>query len=181
LAPLDILKKLNKAAGNLVKLPSFEEVAFTSIIGDYSFQKSTMTVTAFKMAGPEVTVGMTGKVGLAGLQPLNLKVPVQIGRDANPLNMIHLKVGGTIDEPQVGLDSAETGKQAVDILKSGAADKLLKSIGLPTLGGSRSNPKESEPADATDKQPSQQQQPQQQQPNAREQIEGLLKGIIKQR
>jgi len=150
LAPLDALSKLQqKGLLNQVNLPSLQSIPFDSIVGEDVLNSGIVTVKTFTLNGQALSIQDHGTVGLAGAQPLNMNVVMQLApgsvggtlggliNDENGRPTLKFNVTGSVANPQVKLDVQEAGKRAVQqagqqILKNpnvqNAVDGLLKGI-----------------------------------------------------
>lgn len=125
LTPITLLQKIGKVAGGAARVPSFENIRFHEVLGDYKAQNGMLAVERFDLNGTDAQVQMTGTAGLAGTQPLNLKLVIRGKSDSTA---IHLKVGGSLPDPKVGLDVAAQGKQALESITTEPVKDILEGI-----------------------------------------------------
>jgi hypothetical protein len=141
--PVTLLQKASKAAGGVVKVPSFDNVSYREMTGDYTFKAGVMTVTKYELVSPDLGATMKGTVGLTGTQPLNLTSVVkasagmiggtigEILNDEQGRATLNLIIKGTLNEPSVTGDFADVKKKLQqkygdDLIKEG--EKLLKGL-----------------------------------------------------
>ena len=137
LQPIQVLQDLQKK-GLLkqVGLPSMDNIAFSSIRGDYTFQLGQMTIKTFDLTGQDLSATSVGTIGLAGARPLNLHNQIklakgaiggtvgQIFQDDQGRPTFKFNVTGTADKPDVKFDLQEAGQKAVKQL----GQELLKGV-----------------------------------------------------
>ncbi len=136
--PITLLQKASKAAGGAIKLPSFDNIAYQSMTGDYTFKAGLMTVTSYVLDSSQIGATMKGTVGLTGAQPLNLTSVVkaasgliggsvgEILNDEQGRATLNMTIKGTVGEPDVKVDTTEIKKKAIETLKEKYGDDLKK-------------------------------------------------------
>jgi hypothetical protein len=139
LLPLTTLQKIDKQ-GLLksVGLPSLQSLTFSGIRGDYTLRSGTMDVQNFELLGQQLYLQAKGTVGLAGAQPLAMRVTMklvagliggslgQIMRDESGRATLDYSVTGSVSDPHVRLEMQDVGRRAVQQLGS----ELLKGLGV---------------------------------------------------
>jgi uncharacterized protein involved in outer membrane biogenesis len=95
LIPLAVLKQVGRLGSALRLLPSFEQLVFSDIKGDYVFERGLMTIRDFHLDSAAAKVSAAGTIDLPA-QKLNLQVAIALPNAAP----IGVDVGGTFDEPK---------------------------------------------------------------------------------
>jgi hypothetical protein len=138
LLPLSLLQKLGKATHGAIKLPSMDNLNFKEIIGDYVFKSGVMDIKTFVMNGTDLNANMTGTVGLAGAQPLDLKATMKFAaglvggtlgeflQDDQGRPTVNMTVKGTVDDPKTSVDTAAVQKKAVEKIKEKLGDEKVQ-------------------------------------------------------
>lgn len=108
LAPVLALQKGAKAV-KLRLLPSFDDVTFSEIVGDYAFRDGLLTVVDSRIEGSALRTVTTGTADL-GVDRLNLRVSVQTAGLATPLAFF---VRGSLANPTALPDVAAVLKQPI--------------------------------------------------------------------
>lgn len=150
LLPLTTIQKLDKRG--LLKsagLPSLQSIRFSGLRGDYALRAGTMDVQLFELVGQDLELQTKGAVGLAGAQPLNMRVTVKLAsglvggdlgrllQDENGRATLHLAATGSVADPHVRLEMQEAGRRAVQQI----GGQLLKGLGVgPSSDGSTPAP-----------------------------------------
>ncbi len=120
-APLTLLSKLG-SLGGLKILPDLSSIAFTEIVGRYSFRKGLMTLEETRLTGPSAKISAAGTVDL-GKEKLNLQVTAKLAKFAP----IKVMVTGTFDKPKTKIKAGAVVTQpAQKLLKP--AEKLLRGL-----------------------------------------------------
>jgi hypothetical protein len=117
LFPLITLQKLDKnGIFQSLHLPSLQSIPFDSIKGDYVLKTGLMTIQTFDLSGRDLGIQTTGTVGLAGAQPLNMKVVMkmapgsvrgtvgQLIQDENGRPTISFAATGSVADPHMKVD-----------------------------------------------------------------------------
>jgi hypothetical protein len=152
LFPVVILQKLQQGfdkipALSAIKLPSFQTIPFNGIKGDYLLKSGVMDIQAFELIGRDLDIQTQGTAGLAGAQPLNLKVKMSMSsalvggalssllQDSSGRATVNLTVGGTVAAPQVHTELQEVGKRAIQQIGS----QFLKGLTQPSNANGNNN------------------------------------------
>ncbi len=132
LYPLLVLQKASKAAKAL-RLPDFDNIDFTLIEGDYSFNNGVMKLEKSAMTAPAADVSSTGSINLPA-EKLNMRIETKL-KAASGVRMsapVALLVKGTFDDPAVTPDiksitEQPAVKKAVEKLAP-KAEQLLRGL-----------------------------------------------------
>jgi len=144
LFPIHAVQKI-QAKGLLkgIGLPSLESIPFDSIKGDYVFRQGTLDIKTFDLLGKDLNLNTLGTIGLAGAQPIDLKVVAklapgavrgtlgQIIQDEQGRATFKFTATGSVSDPNVKHDMQDAGKKALQVL----GQEIFKG-----LGGQKSNP-----------------------------------------
>ncbi|MCX5795490.1 MAG: AsmA family protein [Elusimicrobia bacterium] len=122
LIPLTVLKQIGRLGSALRLLPSFDQLAFSEIKGDYLFERGLMTIKEFHMTSAAAKVTAGGTIDLPA-QKLNLQVTIALANVAP----IGVDVGGTFDEPKPKLRLTKALAEPVQKLAQPALN-LLKGL-----------------------------------------------------
>ncbi|MDD5627740.1 MAG: AsmA-like C-terminal region-containing protein [Elusimicrobia bacterium] len=120
LIPLAVLRQIGRLGSSVGLLPSFDQLVFSEIKGDYVFQNGLMTIRDFHMDSAAAKVSAAGTIDLPA-QTLALQVTIALAN----VEPIGVDVGGTFDEPKPRLRLTKAlaapvqklAQPAVDILK----------------------------------------------------------------
>jgi hypothetical protein len=182
LLPITTLQKLdNGGVLRALGIPSLQTIAFDGIHGDYLFNSGVMTIKTFDLTGQDVSFGATGTIGLAGAQPLDVRVNMKLAAgslggslgqflaDESGHPTLAFTAKGTVSNPQVHADMREAEHKAVQQI----GQQLLKGFGIggdqqPTSPAPTSNPSDN----------SQQASPSNPPPNPVDDIQKTLKSIF---
>jgi hypothetical protein len=139
LLPLVTLQKLEKKGVlKAIKVPSLQKIPFEGIRGDYAAANGTVNVKLFELIGKDLGLDSKGTIGLAGAQPLDLRVVMKLGagslggdlgaltKDASGRPTLPFFVRGNLADPKITMDLQDIGRKAVQ--KYGG--DLLKGLGL---------------------------------------------------
>ncbi|MBI3292576.1 MAG: hypothetical protein HYZ73_07190, partial [Elusimicrobia bacterium] len=188
LLPITFLQKLESLGLMKFGLPSFMDITYQSITGDYVATNGVVTVKTFRIDSSQLAVATQGTIDLAKNQ-VDLKVIsklptgtvlsalTQFVTDSEGRPTLPLIVKGSLSSPSVRPDV----KTVTTGVVQGVGRELLKRVGLggtseaPTSREGRSSPSGSQ----TQAQPSQPQPAQQPQNPVEELGRELLKGIFK--
>lgn len=140
LTPVGVLQKLD-SAGVLqsIGLPSLQSIPFDSIKGDYALKSGMMTVQTFELSGDTLYIQSQGTVGLAGAQPLDMKVMMKLAQgaggglgqflqDQNGRPTINFSVTGSVANPHTKVDMQDVGKKALQQVGQQLGQQLLKGL-----------------------------------------------------
>ncbi|MCG3205608.1 MAG: hypothetical protein KCHDKBKB_02330 [Elusimicrobia bacterium] len=144
--PVTLLQRFDKVAA-AIKLPSFNQVAYKEMRGDYTFKSGVMNVKKFDLDANDLTADMNGTIGLVGNQPLNLDSVVKVAagliggtvgdllKDDQGRATLKMKITGTLMEPQVKVDTGDIQKKGMEVIQEKygddikqGVDKLLKGL-----------------------------------------------------
>lgn len=139
LTPISLLQKLDKVSHGALGLPSFDNVRFNTINGDYAFKSGWVDIRNFDLKGTDLSASMKGRAGLIGAQPLDLKAQIKadaglVGKTLGDLlgsdgqTTINMTIKGSVDEPDVSLDKTESSKQLLDGVKKQLGDKPAEQV-----------------------------------------------------
>ncbi len=184
LLPIATLQKMDKNGFlKSLGLPSLQTISFSGIHGDYAFRSGVMDIKAFEVTGDDLNLNTTGTIGLAGVQPLDLRVTMklapgsirgtlgQVITDESGRPTLAFAAKGTASNPNVHLDMREAGQKAIKQL----GQELFKGFGIGQQAPPPSNA-------APDSQQPQQGQPQQAAPspqsNPAEDLQKAFKNIF---
>lgn len=140
LQPLSVLQRIDTATGGALKIPSLESFPFTSLAGDYVFAGGVATLAPMTMTSPSLSSHAEGTVGLAGEQPLNLKIVVTADADqlggvigaglaalGEGTQTVRMTVTGTVDNPKPSVDQQALKQKGEDLIR-GLGQKFLKNL-----------------------------------------------------
>ncbi len=146
LLPLESLAKLQKKGVlQQVNLPSLQSIPFDSIVGDYALKNGDMEIKRFDLVGQDLSVQTRGHVGLAGAQPVQMKVALKLApdavggtlgaliRDETGRPTVKFTASGTLSDPKVKWDLDDTGKKALqqagqELMKNKDVQKAVDDI-----------------------------------------------------
>jgi hypothetical protein len=182
LFPILELQKLDQQGLlKAVHLPSLESIPFTSITGDYALKSGLMDIKTFNLVGPQLSINTTGSIGLAGTQPLDIKVVMklaagmlggtlgQLTQDENGRSVLPFSVTGTIGSPQVHPELQDITRKAVQQFGGQLLNGLLKK---------KSNPQNSSQPASSSSSGGSQAAPDQNQNNPADDLQKALKNIF---
>lgn len=116
LTPVLSLQKSLSFAKNALKLPSVDPLIYKSLAGKYQFQKGVMTINAFDMVAELFKANMKGTIGLVGAQAINASSEVTLPTIADVTPVVTMAIKGTVDNPDVSVNKADTGKQILNAI-----------------------------------------------------------------
>jgi uncharacterized protein involved in outer membrane biogenesis len=147
----------SQALASLLDIPELNELGFDELAGTLKITDGRISLLS-TMSSPEFDLQTKGSAGLDGT--LDLPLTIQLSpensqrlltkskytgylADQSGRTTLNLKLTGTVNQPQLALDSSSTGEQAKKILEKKAREELGRAINKQ-LGGDEATRKSTE-------------------------------------
>jgi len=126
LSDVDILNQIADAAGK----PDLKNITVKDMTIDFTIKEGRVATKPFDIKWKDYNLNLSGSTGLdqtiAYTGKINLPASTGIGK----YTTVDLKIGGSFDSPKVSIDMESMAKQAVDVVKDQALEKLGEKLGL---------------------------------------------------
>lgn len=127
LSDVDIINQIADAAGK----PEFKNITVKDMALDFTIKDGRLATKPFDIKWKDYNLNLSGSTGLdqsiAYTGKINLPASAGISKYASSVD---LKIGGTFTSPKISIDTEAMAKQAVDVVKDQAIEKLGEKLGL---------------------------------------------------
>lgn len=123
---LKVMDMLAEKLGN----DKLKSISSKDINIPFTIQDGRVTTDAFNLQSGDIKMNLSGSTGLD--QTIDYAAKVTLPAKANlggVLSTANVKIGGTFTKPQISLGVKDMAKEALDVVKGKAEQKLLKALG----------------------------------------------------
>lgn len=126
LSEVEVIDKIADA----IKKPEFKDITVKDMALDFTIKDGRLGTEPFDIKWKDYTMNLSGTTGLDQTIDYTgkIKLPASTGA-VSQLTTVDLKIGGTFGSPRISVDTESMAKQAVEVVKDQATEKLGEKIG----------------------------------------------------
>lgn len=132
LSDVDVLNQIADAAGK----PDLKNITVKDMAIDFAIKDGRVSTKPFDIKWKDYNLNLSGSTGLDETIDYTGKVNLPASTGIGKYTTVDLKIGGSFASPKVAIDMESMAKQAVDVAKDQALEKLGQKLGLDSTATS---------------------------------------------
>ncbi len=126
LSEVEVIDKIADA----IKKPEFKDITVKDLTLDFTIKDGRLGTEPFDITWKDYAMNLSGTTGFDQTIDYTgkIKLPASTGA-VSQLTTVDLKIGGTFNSPSISVDMESMAKQAIDVVKDQATEKLGQKIG----------------------------------------------------
>jgi hypothetical protein len=126
LSNVDIINKMADATNK----PELKDITVKDMTIDFTIKDGRVATKPFDIKWKDYNLNLSGTTGLDQTIAYTGKVQLPSSTGIGKYTTVDLKIGGSFNAPKVSIDMESMAKQALDVAKDQALEKLGKKLGL---------------------------------------------------